>query len=77
MPQFIDKTGEAHRVRTSDDFTKCPDCGAQLVVSLTGKRTFSCGRQDVVAADSSAVGFVVETVTSECRTSKIAARMSK
>jgi hypothetical protein len=54
-----------------DAKTQCPDCGAQLVVNLRGRREFTCGREDEVAADSQ----TVVRVTQPCRTSEIARHM--
>ena len=58
-----------------DPQTMCPECGARLVTNLRGRRTFTCGRVDVVKTDtySDALNGAVAT---PCRTAAIAASMA-
>ena len=49
-----------------DRATQCPDCGAQLIVNLRGRREFTCGRKDVTDGHATSAHAEVVSVERSC-----------
>lgn len=51
-------THDVSKTAPRNDVTRCPDCGAQLVVNLRGDRVFTCGREDLLCASGAVETYI-------------------